>query len=109
MQDGEGDKYETGEEELRAFTAHNLITELAAARATVPRQVRQKPEDDTMIQISQVLRKTRNDSAPGPDDISWKLLKANKEYLPPPEPTHASRYRDIMILATPFEGMRGGI
>jgi len=61
-----------------AFTKHNLITE-PAERTEVRRQPRRKPCTDTMVQIHQALKKTRNDSAPGPDGVSWKLLEVLKD------------------------------
>lgn len=44
-------------------------------RAAVAKQERRKPSEDTMTQIRHLLKETRNDSAPGPDGVSWKLLK----------------------------------
>jgi len=78
LRDSEGHTYETTEEKRRAFTAHNLIVEPETERVAVPRQARQRPREDIMIRIGQALRKARNDSAPEPDGISWKLLKALK-------------------------------
>jgi len=75
LTDKEGKSYETAEEKRRAFIAQNLITNPAAARAVVGQQPRQPPSADTMVKLRHALKKTRNGSAPGPDGISWKLLK----------------------------------
>jgi len=79
LEDGERHIYETRAEKRRAFTAHNLITAPTAEREAVARQEKRRASDDIMVRIGQALRKTRNDSAPGPDGVSWKLLKAIKE------------------------------
>jgi len=78
LKDGAGNRYETSEEKLRAFTAHNLITDPTEERAAV-RQHRRPPSTETMTHIQHALKKTRNSSAPGPDGISWKLLKMLKD------------------------------
>lgn len=78
VKDKAGVIYETKEEKKMAFTKHNLITEEAEERPSTGRQERRKPEAETMMKIHRALKKTRNDSAAGPDGISWKLLKALK-------------------------------
>ena len=79
LKDKEGNTFETAEEKRKAFTNHNLITEPAADRTEVGRQPRRRPRGDTIVQIHHALKKTRNDSAPGPDGVSWKLLKKLKD------------------------------
>jgi len=79
LKDKDGNAFETAEEKCRAFTRHNLITEQAAERVAVGQQPRRIPSVDTMRQIHHALKKTRNDSAPGPDGVSWKLLKMLKD------------------------------
>jgi len=68
--------YETDEEKARAFIQHNLITEPAAPRTAVGLQRRQPVSEPARRRVEQALCRTRNNSAPGPDNISWKLLKA---------------------------------
>jgi len=78
LKDDDG-TYETQEEKRRAFIRHNLITTPTAERTAVPEQPRRKPDADTMVQVLHALKKTRNDSAPGIDGVSWKLLKKLKD------------------------------
>jgi len=78
LRDGRGRTYETNEK-LRGFVAHNLITEPAEARQDPGRQERRWPAQDTIYRVEQALKKTRKNSAPGPDGVSWKLLKMIRE------------------------------
>ena len=75
LKDSEGRTHDTSEGKRQAFVAHNLITMPAEARSRVGRQKRREPSEETMVQLRHMLQNTRNDSAPGPDGISWKLLK----------------------------------
>jgi len=79
LKDGAGNQYESREEKLQAFTAHNLIIDPAEERTAVRQQQRRKPSEEAMTRIRHALKKTRNNSAPGPDGISWKLLKILKD------------------------------
>ena len=76
--DKEGIRSESKEELLEAFIKHNLITEAGVVRDKVGPQRRRTPEADTMTRIHKALKKTRNNSAAGPDGISWQLVKALK-------------------------------
>jgi len=71
--------HESDDDKLRTFTAHNLITEPAVDRDIPVGQRRRTPSGDIMVRLDHALKKTRNNSAPGPDGISWKLLKAIKD------------------------------
>jgi len=75
LRDAEGHTYETDEEKCQAFIRHNLITEPSADRIPVERQERKRTNEHISARIRNALKKTRNDSAPGPDGVSWKLLK----------------------------------
>ena len=67
--------YETDEEKADAFIKHNLITDPADARTAVGYQKREEVSESARRRVEQALRHTKNNSAPGPDNISWKLLK----------------------------------
>jgi len=64
----------------RVFLKHNIICGLAAPEAT-PRPCKKNspPSDETWDRVLRALSKTRNNSAPGPDGITWRLLKATKD------------------------------
>jgi len=76
LKDDEGQTYDTDTEKFQAFRQHNLITEPAEARRAVGRQERKKAAAEVLQAASRALMGTKNGSAPGPDNISWKLLKA---------------------------------
>jgi len=68
--------YQTDHEKAEAFIKHNLITEPADPRTAVETQRRRKTTDSEKRRVRQALSRTKNNSAPGPDGISWRLLKA---------------------------------
>jgi len=74
-----GQEYETDAEKFQAFQEHNLITEPAEARSEVGEQPRRRMKEVDILRVTTALRNTKNGSVPGPDRISWKLLKAIKE------------------------------
>jgi len=75
IKDNDGNIYEEDHEKFEAFRRHNLITEPAEPRKEVGQQMRQRATDTAVRRVEQALRKTKNNSAPGPDGVSWKLLK----------------------------------
>jgi len=79
LKNGDGKAYESRKDKCEAFITYNLITEPAEERPPVRRQPRQKLSEHTMTRLIQALKKTWNNSAPGPDRISWKLIKRIKD------------------------------
>jgi len=79
IRDDEGNTYEGDQEKFEAFKRHNLITDPAEPREAVGQQQRQRATSTTLRRVDQALRKTKSNSAPGPDGISWKLLEAIRE------------------------------
>jgi len=67
--------YETDIDKAGAFIKHNLITEPADPRRDVEPQIRKEVSESARRSVEQALRRTKNNSAPGPDNISWRLLK----------------------------------
>jgi len=75
-----GEKHESKKELMEAFTKYNLITEEAEEPEEVQRQVRKKPSTETMTRIHRALRKTRNDSAAGPDGVKSSTADVSKTW-----------------------------
>jgi len=75
IKDDDGNVYEGDHDKFEAFKRHNLITDPAEPRAEVRQQERRQASETTIRRVELALRKTKGNSAPGPDGISWKLLK----------------------------------
>jgi len=71
----EGRTYDTDEEKFLAFVSHSLIINPAEPRRPVQARERTPADKSTIRRVEQALRRTRNNSAPGPGGISWELLK----------------------------------
>jgi len=71
--------YQSDEEKLQAFKNHNLIMDPAEPRRPVQRQERHKGKEEWVQRAREALGKTKNSSAPGPDGVTWKLLKKIKD------------------------------
>ena len=68
------------EGKCRAFLKHNIICGHPPPDSTPrPRTKRSPARADTSERVLRALMKTRNNSAPGPDGITWRLLKALKD------------------------------
>jgi len=67
--------YETDDERFQAFRRHNLRADPADPREAVEPQRRQEVSATACRRVEQALCRTKNNSAPGPDGVSWKLLK----------------------------------
>ena len=79
-ENGEEVEEDDDEEKCRAFLKHNIICGQKAPETTPrPRTKRSSPSSETKERVRRALMKTRNNSAPGPDGISWRLLKAIKD------------------------------
>jgi len=62
-----GRMYETGEQKMNAFVAHNLITDPAEERMRPAGQARRRPKRDVLVRVMQCLRRAKSNSSPGPD------------------------------------------
>jgi len=63
-----------------AFLRHNIICGQEAPETTTRTRTRRSPPDSEMREkVRRALMKTRNNSAPGPDGITWRLLKAIRD------------------------------
>ena len=68
------------EGKCRVFLKHNIICgQLSPDMTPCPCTNRSPPSDKTRERVRRALMKTRNNSAPGPDGVMWRLLKAIKD------------------------------
>ena len=73
------DEYDQ-EGKCKAFLRHNIICGQPAPEATPRPRMKSSPlSEDTRERVRRALMKTRNHSAPGPDGVTWRLLKAIRD------------------------------
>ena len=82
-----------------AFVKHNIITEAREGEEETEGPTRRRqPSDMAMKRVRRALSRTKNKSAPGPDGISWRLLKVIKESA-----LGQAALEDIALWASPKE------
>ena len=79
-EDGEKVEEDDDEGKCKAFLEHNIICgPMHQGTEERPRTRRPSPSDETRERVRRALMKTRNNSAPGRDGITWRLLKAIRD------------------------------
>jgi len=75
-EDGEKVKEDDDEGKCRAFLEHNIICgPMPQETGRRPRTRRSPPSDETRERVRRALMRIRNNSAPGPEGITWRLVK----------------------------------
>jgi len=67
------------EGKCRAFIEHNVIYGQCEATPDVRRTARITPPTRVMDRVRRALGRTKSSSSPGPDGVTWRLLKALKD------------------------------
>lgn len=78
-EDGRIIQQDDPEGKCRAFVEHNVIHDYSEPVTNSQKTTRITPTPRTMERVGKALGKTKCSSSPGPDGISWRLLKALKD------------------------------
>jgi len=79
-EDGQVVEEEDQEGKCRAFLEHNIICGQPTPETTSKARTRRSTADKgTRAAVRGALSKTKNSSAPGPDGVTWRLLKLIKD------------------------------